>query len=647
MKSLFDPPPDDFAPAVDRTEPGLWVRRLVIVPNRSTGVEPIREVEFRRGLNIIATATPEERVDGVVGHNVGKTLLTRLIRYCLGEQNFAREPVREAIGKAFPEAFVIAEVMVSGRCRIVRRPIGTARSSESGFIEADDWRAILADDAELGRMSAFLEMIEQETVSQFAETLLPHQGRPMRWLDLLAWLSRDQYCRYRHPLQWRTAWTESGTVDLHDEDASVLIRLVMDLIDREEAKLVSRHKKLLADQTSQRAKVKRSEEQLSRTREFLQQRLKMDNELLTDDLFAEAAKSRAKLVQEEIQTALEELPEKSGLKALQDDMTAKQNAVMGHEKEIAIRQGDRQSTEGELKTCQSASDDSFAASFADLGNPCHLPVGECPLKGKKQPGERDPFREMQVQQKTADLRRLDQVLADLDAKLTELKLERDNAQQKFDRKDRAIRTTRGQYETKLWSTNALFDEADQYRKSLRTHQTEVEALAKLERQVEDSRADHHAAHEQLNQKRQKLNSHFNRVLKALMANVMQGRIEIDMRGLRLELDGRESTPGEALASETALSLDLACLSSSICGLGHLPRFIIHDSPREADLESHIYARLFEFILELERSFHGQSPSFQYIITTTTPPPQDFRADPYLRLTLDRRQPDGLLLRQEF
>jgi hypothetical protein len=282
-----------------------------------------------------------------------------------------------------------------------------------------------------------------------------------------------------------------------------------------------------------------------------------------------------------------------------------------------------------------------------LGNPCHLPVGECPLKGKKQPGERDPFREMQVQQKTADLQRLDQVLADLDVKLTELKLERDTAQQKFDREDGKVRTTRGQYESKLWSTNALFDEADQYRKSLRTHQTEVEALAKLERQVEDSRAAHHAAHEQLDRKRQKLNTHFNRVLKTLMANVMQGRIEIDMRGLRLELDGRESTPGEALASETALSLDLACLSASICGLGHLPRFIIHDSPREADLESHIYARLFEFILEIEESFHGQPPSFQYIITTTTPPPHDFRADPYLRLTLDRRQPGGLLLKQQF
>lgn len=647
MKSLFDPPPDEFAPAVNRTEPVLWVRRLVIVPNLTTGVEPIREVEFRRGLNIVATATPKKRVDGAVGHNVGKTLLTRLIRYCLGEQHFAREPVRKAIGKAFPEAFVIAEVLVGGRCRIVRRPIGTARSSESGFVDADDWRAILADDAELGRMSAFLELVEQETVGQFAETLLPHQGRAMRWLDLLAWLSRDQYCRYRHPLQWRSAWTESGTVDLHDEDASVVIRLVMDLINLEESRLVSQHKRLLADQTAQRVKVKRFEEQLSRTREFLQQRLKMDNELLADDLFAEAAKSRAKLVKEEIQTALEELPEKSGLKALQEDLTAKQNAVMGHEKEIAIRLRDRQTVESELKTCQTASNDEYAASFADLGNPCHLPVGECPLKGQKQPGERNPFREIQVQQKTAELQRLDQVVADLDARLAELKLERDKAQQKFDRKDREVQTTRGLYETKLWSTNALLDEADQYRTSLRTHQTDVEALTKLEREVADSRESHHAAHEELTQKRQKLNAHFNRVLKIMMANFVQGRIEIDMRGLRLELDSRESTMGEALASETAQCLDLACLSASICGLGHFPRLLIHDSPREADLESHIYARLFEFVLELERSFNGQLASFQYIITTTTPPPDDFKAEPYLRLLLDRRHPDGLLLRQEF
>ncbi len=647
MKSLFDELQEDFVPAADRSEPALWVRRLVVVPERSVDATPIREVEFRRGLNIIATATPEERVDGVVGHNVGKTLLTRLIRFCLGEQQFAREPVRDAIAKAFPDAFVIAEVIVAGHCWIVRRPIGTIRSSEAGCLEADDWRHILVDDAVIGRMSAFVELIEQATVAQFSETSLPHQGRAMRWLDLLAWLSRDQYCRYRHPLQWRTAWTESGTVDLHDEDASVLIRLVMDLLDQDEARLIGRHKKLLTDLTSQRASVKRTEEQLLRTREFLQSRLKIDDQLLTDDLFGDTAKTRAETVKEEIQKALDELSRKSGFQAIEDGLAEKKNNVVRKEQQIADRLADRQVAEGELKTCQTASDDSFAATFADLANPCSLPIGDCPLKGKKAPGQRDPFRDMQVLQKTNDIRKLDQLLAELDSQLNDVTLERDTHQLAYDRKAREVRSTRGQLETKLWSNNALIEEAKAFRKSQRTQQSGIEQLTKLERQVEDSRAAHHAAHEQLARKQQLLNAHFNRVLKTLMANEMQGRIEIAMRGLRLELDGRESNPGEALASETALSLDLACLSASICGLGHLPRFIIHDSPREADLESHIYARLFEFIMKLELSFGDRQPSFQYIVTTTTPPPPELSQSPFLLLSLDARTEDGLLLRTRF
>ena len=647
MKSLFDEPQEDFVPAADRREPTLWVRRLIVVPERSIDATPIREVEFRRGLNIIATATPEERVDGVVGHNVGKTLLTRLIRYCLGEQQFAREPVRDAIAKAFPDGFVIAEVIVSGHCWIVRRPIGTIRSSEAGCLEADNWRHILADDAVIGRMSAFVELIEQATVAQLVETSLPHQGRAMRWLDLLAWLSRDQYCRYRHPLQWRTAWTESGTVDLHDEDASVLIRLVMDLLDQDEARLIGRHKKLLADLTIQRASVKRTEEQLLRTREFLQSRLRIDDQLLTDDLFGDTAKTRAETVKEEIQKALDELSRKSGFQSIDDELTEKKNNVVRKEQQIADRLADRQVADGELKTCQTASDDSFAATFADLAHPCSLPIGDCPLKGKKAPGQRDPFRDMQVQQKTDDIRKLDQWLAELDSQLNDVKFERDKLQQTYDRKASEVRSTRGQLETKLWSNNALIEEARQFRKSQRTQQTGIEQLTKLERQVEDSREAHHAAHEQLARKQQLLNAHFNRVLRTLMASEMQGRIEINMRGLHLELDGRESTPGEALASETALGLDLACLSASICGLGSLPRFIIHDSPREADLESHIYARLFEFIVKLEQSFGDQQPSFQYIVTTTTPPPPELSQSPFLLLTLDARTEDGLLLCRRF
>ena len=46
-------------------------------------------------------------------------------------------------------------------------------------------------------------------------------------------------------------------------------------------------------------------------------------------------------------------------------------------------------------------------------------------------------------------------------------------------------------------------------------------------------------------------------------------------------------------------------SAAICGLGFSPRFAIHDSPREADLEPHIYARLFVHLKSLEEAFGAE------------------------------------------
>lgn len=78
---------------------------------------------------------------------------------------------------------------------------------------------------------------------------------------------------------------------------------------------------------------------------------------------------------------------------------------------------------------------------------------------------------------------------------------------------------------------------------------------------------------------------------------------------------------------------------------HLPGLVLHDSPREADIENALYHRLFDLAGHLENIFDGAAPSFQYIVTTTTPPPDELDRDPYVRLRLDARQDDGLLLRR--
>jgi hypothetical protein len=63
----------------------------------------------------------------------------------------------------------------------------------------------------------------------------------------------------------------------------------------------------------------------------------------------------------------------------------------------------------------------------------------------------------------------------------------------------------------------------------------------------------------------------------------------------------------------------------------LPAFLIHDSPREADLDGQLYAGLFKLVHQWEEA--AGTPCFQYIITTTTAPPPELQGDSYVRLRM--------------
>jgi predicted transcriptional regulator of viral defense system len=65
----------------------------------------------------------------------------------------------------------------------------------------------------------------------------------------------------------------------------------------------------------------------------------------------------------------------------------------------------------------------------------------------------------------------------------------------------------------------------------------------------------------------------------------------------------------------------------MAGNGHHPRFLIHDSPREADMADNIYAGLFEAAIALEQACESE-PSFQYIVTTTAEPPLEINKAPW-------------------
>ena len=140
----------------------------------------------------------------------------------------------------------------------------------------------------------------------------------------------------------------------------------------------------------------------------------------------------------------------------------------------------------------------------------------------------------------------------------------------------------------------------------------------------------------------RLSHFFDAILGELLGPDATGRVFLDGNGLKLsvELGGERSTA--AIDSLKVIAFDLAAMCMSIEGQAHQPAFLIHDSPREADLGLSIFHRLFNVVRALEDK--REQPLFQYIITTTTSPPLELIKVPCLTGTLGGATTDRLLRR---
>jgi hypothetical protein len=142
----------------------------------------------------------------------------------------------------------------------------------------------------------------------------------------------------------------------------------------------------------------------------------------------------------------------------------------------------------------------------------------------------------------------------------------------------------------------------------------------------------------------RLEEHFTFAIQALLGAGAEGRLKLGADALKatVELGGDRSTA--AIDSVKVIAFDLATLLLSIEGRTRLPAFLVHDSPREADLGLSVYHRLFEFAVRLETT--GNEPAFQYIVTTTTAPPAAYGEPPYQVLKLMGSPPNERLLMRD-
>jgi len=639
----------DTTPCSKAVAPVVWVRRLVVVDTLQSKSKPIRDIEFRRGLNIIATTEPSSRERRPVGHNVGKTLLTRLIRYCLGETHFASDSTRKAIATVYPSGYVFAEIVLNSESWAVARPIGADKPSDAWCMQTDSWQTLNVATEGYKAYAIFADLLNNTLTDQYGEFELPNVDKPAVWLNLLAWLSRDQYCRYRNPIEWRSATTGSNNPELSPEDSSLLIRMVMDVLDRTERQLAIDHKRLLEKHATQLAKLKSMESSLSRDREFLKRRLDIDEDMLDDDLFSDAARKCAESEKSSRSKKLEGLREDEELKELELAKNQAGEAWVRLDQDLKRYVELHKLKQGELLGKQEEIGRDITESFSSLLIPCEYPEERCDAKQRmRKPGRCNPLIQQRIDLLKEELTDIDRSLGQLKIALDQQEAKRDAAKAAYDKYKAKLDKRITEATESLTALNLVIKEVEAYVEKLIHARKQKKAVQRLDRQIEQSRDSHAVARGRVASKRSKLNAHFNRVLAALVGDDTQGAIDFDMKGLHLRLADRQAQQGEGLATaELVLSLDLACLSASICGLGTHPRFLIHDSPREGDLELHIYHRLFEFILELERDFGKREPSFQYIVTTTTPPPKALAVAPYTIATLSSKKPSGLLLRDSF
>jgi len=136
----------------------------------------------------------------------------------------------------------------------------------------------------------------------------------------------------------------------------------------------------------------------------------------------------------------------------------------------------------------------------------------------------------------------------------------------------------------------------------------------------------------------RLSQLFDVVIRELVPGEIEGSVLIDGKGITLKVSQGGERSTAAIESLKVVAFDIAVLILALEGAANLPTFLLHDSPREADLGQSIYDRLFRFIRSLENKAH-----FQYIVTTTTEPPTDLSREPWLRATLRGGPPQDRLM----
>ena len=649
----------DWLSVHSENPPAFWIADFRIIEDISRPIVcEIRRITFKTGINIVWSepgdpdGTEEEKGRG---HAAGKSSLCRALRYLLGEENYGDAFVSEHLrnNHSLNQAYLAATIWIGTTQWSVFRPLNKRKTHYAvKGQDIDSAREVLPKDRL--KYDDFVEELARVTthtweVSHFDKA----KNVPIRWLHLLQCLARDQEAHLSGIHNWRHPDSASESPDLDSAQRAFLMRCLFALADPNEPELLNQRANAQRTKYSAETTINSYEQVFQDSLNELRERIpEISQEINTEDeafsaTISKLAEAEYITAKEEFEKEIEELmlPEK------EEELTNLRLEKAGIEGRISEPLEKLEEDEKHLRTFQSAPPETeeekrdvckiIAARITDNSETCGVPIDqareECPVYKRcgikplelvelapidTQLDSQTSKLEAQIKkQRTALQPQLDKI-EDLEKSIEDLTTEIDTAKKSKITLEESIEDAE--------ETHA--DTLDLSRAITRAHTKQSAARAS----IISAESDMTTANEQLETAREEnsqaiaqVSDVFSAVAKGISKN-LTGELSFS----KIETKAKLNRSGELVSSGykalRCLTYDLTALVAKLNGIGHHPGFLLHDSPRESDLEPSLYQSVFSLIAQLAERSPG---SFQSIITTTAAPPKKLQNNTMIRAKL--------------
>ena len=658
--------------------PKLWFKRIVLFKALNP-IEVIREIGLHRGLNIIVGKASCDPALGnnpmaMAGHSVGKTTFCRLLRYCLGEQHFSTVSGEQHLRESLPHSWIGAELEVMGTPWAVLRPLGAQKIPSVAGKNASIEELVTVKENDF----SYFEF------RQGLDKLLPpdihHPEFTYKWEHLLSWMTRDQECRLRKFEVWRDSdscsavpvfrkpkeypvYLVRGMLDLLVPEESVWSHTLSDLV-KEQSRLKEEQQRALLDADYfYRDASKRLAEFIGKFPDTRSDSVvRLDGPVMQAENYKyklnEEYKNLEKRFEEEdynfrywkryVDNAIESKKQIEALMMATPHMPVAPSLNTKIPTEYEQKQRELASITHEIKNGTEClfvnqmllAQCSYVMEYIE--NLKKFKPVLCLSKERQklaiadmEPDQSEKIRAIIKQQERiqAALDEAERQAKVYDSERKKILKELSSLEKEMELLDRAIQAF--QRAESLCSGRVQDTEIQQFK----------ERLEKIDSDIYHAKNQLDFFRGQSAKRDQGLQKLFDGLVRRILKADYSGSIVTSAENFTPQIRQGSAIAGAAVESLSFVLMDIAAMLAASKGIGHHPGFLVHDSPREADLDIDPYHSLFIELAALTEENGGKDGApFQYIITTTTEPPVKLKD--LIRLSLAAHPEEMMLFRKQ-